>query len=543
MKNIFLNVLLFMLFGILLSGCLGGGSGSDPTPIPTPTPSTTITLGAGCSGDYCGSSGNNYTGNGIGIWHAKNSVASSAKLNVELSNVANREITIVFTNEGDANVVLPKINVDTSLNSIISDSVTEDDKKIVYSEKRLSNEELIRLYQQSLLSNEQPLKSIYAAVYNVNDEKEWIIEPYEKVEKRQATLIKQVSSDGRIINFWVENDEYKAGKITSTILSNVVNKFLYAYPKVVELAGEPWGDHKYPNEAIPSNQQLNIVFANFDKNNKPYGMAGYFFNLNNLIAPEYSARSNQALVVFVDTETFYLDGAAGFNAGLSSTLHELTHAINFYNRYIDITDPFDMFLEEFSAILTEDLFSSLIHDNSIYNQGISRYYLWLKNSSNFNIDFANWVYGDVNSYNTAGSFGAYLLRQHGVNFYKKLFQTHGNPSATTLLKNSLNILDKTIKNFDSKGLEGALQHWGAGISLLPPNQSPKGYGYPSLKQDGFELPYIDSESYRSTRKLPTSSPATLNAHAHFPFLRKTSQNIFKESFTVPRNVSVTVIVK
>jgi hypothetical protein len=544
-----------MFSSILLFGCFGGGAEPDPTPTPTPSPSTTITLGVDCSGNYCNSNGNSYVeGYGTGIWRAKNDVADSATLNVELSNVANKEITIVFTNEGDTDVTLPKINVNTFLYSTASNANTplystasndfiEASKKVIHFEKGFSNEELIKIYQRSLLSNEQPLKSIVAQAWSTDDTKEWLVlKPDNTIEKRKATLKKQsASSNGRTINFWVEDDEYQLDKITSGILNSIADKFLAVYPKIVDLAGEPWGPHGYINEAIPANQQLNIVFANFDKNKTPYGVVGYFYSINNAIGQEYSNQSNQALVLFVDTETIYLGGSTGLSISLSTTVHELTHAINFYQRKVIALDPFDTFLNELSAVLTEDLFSSQLHDS--FNNNLIRYQNWLSSSANYNKDFAKWASEDgTTNYNIAGSFGAYLLRQYGINFYKTLFKTSGNLSAADVKASSLYILDKAIKTYDGKGLGGALQRWGAGISLFR-YETPNSYGYPEYSDSGFYLQPFYGDEFSNIRKLPTSSPSVLSAHAHFPFLRKISQSTFKESFTVPRNVSVTVIVK
>jgi hypothetical protein len=182
--------------------------------------------------------------------------------------------------------------------------------------------------------------------------------------------------------------------------------------------------------------------------------------------------------------------------------------------------------------------------DSTFNDSKLRYQKWHSGTS-YRYDFADWeLSGDIN-YNIAGSFGAYLLRQYGVDFYKKLFATRSSPSmpAADSRAKSLNILDEALKSYGGISLGRALQRWGASIAMLPASTAPHGFGYPSKSSGGFEFEAFDGNSYKSYRKLPTSAPSSLFAHGHFPFLRQTSSYTYTETFTVPPKVSVSIIVK
>ena len=119
-------------------------------------------------------------------------------------------------------------------------------------------------------------------------------------------------------------------------------------------------------------------------------------------------------------------------------------------------------------------------------------------------------------------------------FYKTLLRTSSS---------STDAIDKAIKTYDSGGLAKALRNWGASIAMF--STAPKGFGYPARNNDnGFNLAAFDGNSYKSYRKLPTFSPATLAPRAHFPFLRQpTSSYTHNEQFKVPSGVGVSIVVK
>jgi hypothetical protein len=519
----------------------GGSSGGG-------TPSLLI---PDCSGTYCGSDTNAYTGNGIGVWYYKNSNTKSATLNVNLSNVANRDITIVFTNEGTSSAVMPNIWIDTALkNEIEIDAYNAGEYVDTFN--YIPNG--IREFNANPILQKTQLNRMIQApttkTWQVGNEQEWKIHDNATVyENRIATLIKKETlSGGRIVNMWVEKGEYGSGKTTEAMLNNIAQKLNDIIGSAVSLIGEPWGAHQYSN-LIPNSQPLNIVFVNFDRNDKAFGLMGYFYALNNYLKTGYPT-SNEALAIFIDTETLYKNNS-GTAYTISTIAHEFTHAIHFYQRNVIMDDGFDVFLNEMSAIMMEDITAKKI--DGTFNDVKFRYIDW-HNKTLYRYDFSKWLdfSGDDRSYDIAGSFGAFLLRQYGTDFYKTLFQTHSNLSIMDAdedkktRKRSLDILDRAIKQYDSGGgLLRNLRHWGASVAMFPYDASPKGFGYPRRYESGsgIEFEEFNGADYKQYRRLPTSSTYTIEPHGHFPFLRKTMNSTFTESFSVPPQMSVSVVVK
>jgi hypothetical protein len=441
-----------------------------------------------------------------------------------------KDITIVFTNEGSTQVALPSISIDKALKNEIHPY--EDDEE---SQEEIDTfnhiPDIIRdfepaefIEQSDISLNQLPL---YAKTQSVGNKYNWNVALGTPI--RSATLQKQTKVNGRTVNIWVEDNEYSSSKISSAKVNEISSSVGIIYASVVSIAGEPWGTHRYTN-VIDSDQPLDIVLVNFDNNKQPWGTVGYFWSRNNFKKSTYSD-SNEALAIFVDTETYYL-GSNGKSSTLSTIAHELTHAINFYQRNIltGNSNAYATFLEEMTAVMMEDVISSKIS----YNDVSGRYTYWLKTPL-YQQDFANWD-GEVSSYAVAGSFGAFLLRQYGIDFYKTLLRESGS---------SLNTLDAAIKKYNNDGLTKALRNWGASIAMFPAATAPKGFGYPARDNDnGFNFEAFDGSTYKQYRKLLTYSPSSLAPHAHFPFLRKpTASYTYNEQLKVPSGVSVSIVVK
>jgi hypothetical protein len=387
-----------------------------------------------------------------------------------------------------------------------------------------------------------------AKTWSVGNKNAWnIINEYDQNEKRNATLIKQQTVSGLTVNIWVEDSEYRSDRINATTINDISGHLNTIVSSVTSVAGKPWGSHIYSN-LIPASQPLNIVFVNYDNDDEAFGVLGYFYALNNFLNGNKIKNSNEALAIFVDTETIYLGSSKNGTKHIVSTIaHELTHAVHFYQRDVVMDDPFDTFLNEMSAIMMEDIVAKKL--DTEFNDSKLRYERWHNETmNNYKEDFAYWELNGDRNYNIAGSFGAYLLRQHGVEFYKKLFATRSDNSITDPHVKSLNILHKAIKPYNNKGLGQALQRWGASIAMFPANASPKGFGYPYKYSSGFEFDAFDGNEYKKFRKLPTEY-TSLAAHGHFPFLRKATDDednddsTYTETFTVPSKVSVSIVVQ
>ncbi len=298
---------------------------------------------------------------------------------------------------------------------------------------------------------------------------------------------------------------------------------------------------------------MDIVFVNFDRNNRPYGLLGYFWSLHNFLRdandPDLKY-SNQSLSFYMDSETLYLTKDAngnltdqGLKEQISTLGHELTHMINFYQRSVLMYESstgrdfsFDTFLEEMSAMMMED-WVSLRLDASFNTIRDGRFPEWLANAA-YNCDLTRWINETSNtcfSYNVSGSFGGFLLRQYGMGFYQNLLRNRDSTDSLAMLDNAIRSIDPAT------GLDSALVRWGTSIALLPATTSPVGYAYPEQLIAGYLLPALNGPDYIDDRILPRTVPTYLEGYAHFPLERHPVGASYSEVIPVPPGVTLSVV--
>lgn len=535
-----------LALGAVLAGC-GGGGGGGPS-----GPSSQLT--AACSGTACGAANaTTYSGQGVGVWSYTNTTQAEQQIPVALTNLGSKQVTLIYTNNGDASVPMPALTLTPPT------ATTATAQKSLSAAPATGNQipERIRNFKPRLTAADtqarQSIKPQAAAILPVGSQRSWFVETgSSKIETRQATLRRQASvptpTGTRTINVWLEDSEYDAAKVSDAMLDTLVQRFTSGsdavYPLITGLSGEPWGAHSYSN-LIDPDQPLDIVFVNFVPDRTPYGLLGYFWSLNNFKAdpadPDVKY-SNQSLSFYMDTETLYLDPAAGMTNQISTLSHEFVHMTNFYRRSVQLSKPgtdyaFDTFLEEMSAMMGEDIVAQRVTPgfNSIASGRVPS---WLSRSG-FNCDPAAWsadTAAPCFGYDVNGSLGAYLVRQYGVGFYKQLL-------SNTTSTDSLQVLGNAIQQAGGPTLPIAVQRWGANIALLPAD-SPSGFGWPARTEQGFTLAAINGSSLASSRVLPTTVPVNLNARGHFPFLRQPdAQGTYQEQLRVPAGSTLTAVVR
>ena len=535
-----------LALGAVLAGC-GGGGGGGPS-----GPSSQLT--AACSGTACGAANaTTYSGQGVGVWSYTNTTQAEQQIPVALTNLGSKQVTLIYTNNGDASVPMPALTLTPPA------ATTATAQKSLSAASATVNQipERIRNFKPRLTAADtqarQSIKPQAAAILPVGSQRSWFVQPGDsRIETRQATLRRQASvptpTGTRTINVWLEDSEYDAAKVSDAMLDTLVQRFTSGsdavYPLITGLSGEPWGAHSYGN-LIDPDQPLDIVFVNFVPDRTPYGLLGYFWSLNNFKAdpadPDVKY-SNQSLSFYMDTETLYLDPAAGMTNQISTLSHEFVHMTNFYRRSVQLSKPgtdyaFDTFLEEMSAMMGEDIVAQRVTPgfNSIASGRVPS---WLS-SSGFNCDPAAWsadTAAPCFGYDVNGSLGAYLVRQYGVGFYKQLL-------SNTTSTDSLQVLGNAIQQAGGPTLPVAVQRWGANIALLPA-ESPSGFGWPARTEQGFTLAAINGSSLASSRVLPNTVPVNLNARGHFPFLRQPdAQGTYQEQLRVPAGSTLTAVVR
>lgn len=546
-----LKALLPLFFSIALAGCGGGGGGhnSEPTPPPvtsapteplTPLPDTSG-VAPSCTG--CGALSNTaYSGSGVGIWHKKNTGTSPEDVEVAITGLASNTVTLIFTNETGAEVVMPSIPMlsATARPSVFSASASAPAPKAegltAVTAFNLSGwKSLIsspKIYSSFTLARAAPQLSV------IGDTRAF---KYHDGSSRVTTLGKQSTmADGVVVRFWVESSESSESKVSGAILEQLATAFTNpggAYDMLMDISGPLWGSHGYGELISGVEQPIDIVLLNFVKDNQPYGEVGYFHALNNFkksVLPD----SNESISLYLDTETTYLGGTSGIKLAKATLAHEGLHLANFYRRGVKQGPAYqyDTWLEEMTAMMMEDAAGSALEpsSNSIRDMRYPEYL----SSASYNCSLLDFTgFGDTcESYSVSGSFGGFLLRQMGVPFFKNLLNQSESGSEAAL--------QSAIRAFRPQSSLGEeLRKFAiAAIPALPSNGAPAGFDFPARIDGVYSIPVINAEAYKQYRVLPVTVPTTLKAYANFPVVRATVSGTFKETVRVPAGATLSVVI-
>jgi len=522
----------------LLASCGGGGGGEV---------SGSGVLSVAGSGAQCGASdAQTYRGSGVGVWRYDNSGSSSGtSVPITLNGVSGRTVTLVFTNVSDRDAGMASVSTSVADRPATASKVEapSDPDHLpgvnqIPAHIRDYQPPVDRASQPQASARQGPAAAVRAAVEG--DTREW---QDSGGTRFQATLARRwAATDGRWLNIWVQDGERSAAKVSEALLDSLKSRFSSnqdsLYPIVTDLAGAPWGA-TVGSGYIGADQDLHIVLSNITPDGKAWGVIGYFFSANAFLK-SYEGLSNEAVVLFLDTETMYLGGQAGRNTGYTTLAHEMTHMVNFYQRAartgVSPDNRFAVWLEETTALMMEDLASGrVVPGFNPLRDG--DYGNWLHQSQNCDY-IRGWdasVSSSCFSYPIAANYGGYLLRQYGTDFYRSLLRGTSSTDSFTLL-------DQAVRQAGGAGARPALRDWGAALALLPASP-PAGFGYPRRTQGGYDLPAINGPDYASLRTLPSSSPSTLKASGHFPVVRRPSGASYSETVAVPAGSALTVVVQ
>ncbi|WP_026262890.1 M30 family zinc metallopeptidase [Chitiniphilus shinanonensis] len=557
------TLLFTTLLSAVLLGCGGGGGGGGGGGDPGLPPTTGAALSVDCSGANCqATDAGTYAGSGVGLWRYTNTTNGQVNVPISIAGLNDRStVTLIYTNQGGMPVSLPAPPAADFAPTPRAAAVAAFAEDTADSRaNRIPS--MVRNFDAKARMGSAPSRALAsrrllaAAPHSaaVNDKRDWFISQNDNsITTRTATLQRKVTADdGRVVNIWVEDSEYGDSKFSAARVEQFAQRFAVGsqsvYSMVTRLAGQPWGPHSYPDLLIPANQELDIVFVNFDRNNRPYGMIGYFWSNNNFFVDpsvQYGEYSNESLSFYMDTETVYwAPGEEGVQIQLSTLGHELTHMINFYQRGVLMSDPnssafydFETFLEESTALMTEDIIG-LNLDPTFNSLRDASFADWLNSGLN-NCSYPDWN-GEPNtpcfSYSIAASFGGYLLRQYGIDFYKGLLR---NRSST----DSLVVLDDAIRQAGGPGFAEALRRWSTMAALLPATGVPAGFGLPLRQEQGFTLPAVNGPDFDFAVRWPTTRPSVLKPYALFPVRRAPANGVYKEVVPVPINTTLSVVIQ
>lgn len=527
----------------LLSACGGGGGGDESGGTGGNTkPATTQTQVVPACTNCAAVSGSQYAGQGVGIWQATNASAQPQDVPVYIQGLKGQSVTLVYTNDtesvaassssfsGASDVAnlppVPEIaGAPPSPHELVQEFNLSGYKSLDY-----------QLRGKAASSSTRSLmKSGPAASPNLNDSRTWThtdqsVHPLTLVAQRDA-------SDGMRFNIWVENGYFGDGKVTAATVGQVlenVTKSGGIYETLLSLGGPLWGPHNYEVWQLPGDRKwVDIVMLDFRVAGNQ--TAGYFWGLNNYLSSAASM-SNESLGVVLDAPT-----VANLSAKVtvSNVAHELAHMQNYYRRNVAATGlgTYEVWLEEMSAMMVEDVVSERLSPvfNSIQSGRMPTYL-----SGNYNCPMLNFTsyQSGCESYSVAGTFGAFLMRQHGQAFFKDLLSRPA-PSGSFALMDAVLKASSPASSFNQAFRSFAVSTG----AMVAPAAAPAGFGYPARQDADLALMALNPQDWAAYRSVPTQLPGRIAQFGSVPLVRPSSGSYYSEVVTVPAGVTLSVVVQ
>lgn len=545
----------------LVGGCGGGGdaeqdrggNGADtgttqpeqPGPAPAPAPVPLGGLKPDCLAPGCAAlAPDRYAGAGVGIWKVVNDTAAPVAVPLSVDGLSGQDVTLVFTNTTLSPQPMSPVPLTPgrrepaifrSLRQVANDSSVRHAPDLIREFNRVQGPALLRTSKPA-----PPRRSLRALALPPapGTTRTWSVH-VNSMETREATLVRTAERDGVTVNLWLEDGEAGPDKMSDAILDGVLARFFTdpgaIYRRATALAGAPWGTHPFADLIGPGGP-IDIVLVNFDHDQEPYGLMGYFWSYNNFQKGPSTPDSNESLSLYLDTETFYRSAnGIGLNTQYSTLAHEFMHMVNFYQRGVLLDNTFDTWMEELSALMLEDVLADgLTPGYSPIRDGRFPDYL---NQGAYNCSLLAWDDDSSSacfSYSIAGTFGGYLLRQYGIGFFRQLLRDNSSTD-------SIERLDSTIRRAGGPGMAEAVRRSALSAALLPAI-APGGFGLPERLEEGITLVPIDGTHYRADRVLPPSVPAELVPLGSFPVVRQAVRGTYAETVTVPPYTTLSVVI-
>ena len=487
-------------------------SGGNATATATVTVNSTSLLEVACSGASCGAvSPSQYSGAGIGTWRYVNVTASPVTIDVGISGVrAGLSALLLFSNGKATPTTLPAAGARASPPEAallpafpFEGDPAEQARDRAHTDMLELNRELAVRLQS--LPQEEPAAAagmgsrLQAPLPTpvVGETRTWYDNFVRASPVTYAGVVAKVVCSipgGRKAVFWVDPAATAAGNVTDADLAYFQATFCDAaggYGAVTALRGDAWGTTvaaDYPTIFIQDVgailQDVHVVFLNV-----PSGTAwgGYFYSLNNFLktySPPDFNYSNETLAFFVNARGIKTN--RGYYG--STLLHELTHMVNYYQRSLKKGASYDTWLEEMSAMMTEDVITPAVtpdHYAKIPDNRIRPYI-----GSGGAISLINWGTGvPTGNYALGGSLGAFLDRRYGLSIYTDMVNCAAAIS-------SYACVDSLIQAAGGVGYGDEFARLGATVfGLLPVTGPPGGYGFPAATAGAYSLAAVDLSSY------------------------------------------------
>ncbi len=530
---------------LLLAACGGGGGSSAPAAPAAPA----ISLQADCSG--CGAvNSTTYSGSGVGTWSYKNSSNTDLTFNINIDGVsAGKQVTLAFSNgTTQTAVTTPSTGVlaaplaeaqfapadKASVGPVPSSlNAAQDAHDADHSARMAQNKAVVgqlrAMRANSTGQGPQP-DATFASVLAPSFAPITTSAPANGSTRTWNDLgsgstvtlyLTSVQSScalpsGRNVVFWLDASSISGNLVTAADISAMSTAMCgtgAGFAQINTLLGDVWGAHKFPLDLIQDSpgllQNINIAIVNAPPS---AGWAGYFYSVNNFLktsSPPNNANSNQALVFFINSNQVKSDR----NYSISTLLHEATHMTNFYQRAVLRNTDHDTWLEETSAMMTEDIVvpTVLVGYNKIASYRLPGYL-----ATGGGVSYINWPNLSTSNYNMGGAFGAYLNRKYGLAVYQGLVTNCAD--SITISGLSYGCLDNLIRSNGGTGFADDFAHFGAAIfSALPVATAPVNYGFPAKQTGSYTLQAIDVSTMRTLRPAvatPLNAGYTATTHSY-----------------------------
>ncbi|WP_233164448.1 PKD domain-containing protein [Chromobacterium sp. ASV23] len=519
-------------------------------------------LVADCAGANCGAvDASTYSGNGIGTWRYTNTTSSDATIDINIAGVKpGNKATLVFTNGGTNMTSAPgtgNLASASALPSLGARAVITHEMmayqgtyagKMAMTEKnRQLAEQLIHLPAQTVAARAQAARMSARSRANaaIGDTRTWNDlwdnasnpVPYVTQANTQCTL-----PSGRNVVFWLDPNATKSGNVSSddmAAMKNAVCGSNGGFAQLNALLGDVWGTvpSKYTGSVIQDSpgalQDINIAIVNAPAST---GWAGYFYGANNYLSSVSGmSNSNQALLFFINAG----EVKNNRNYTIASLLHEATHMTNFYQRSIVRGTTHDTWLEETSAMLSEDVIAPALLGgyDTAYSVRIPGYL-----QTGGGVSYNQWSTLSSGSYSLGGAFGAFLNRRYGLAIYKQLI-TSCNDGDSYGIDSSYNCLDKLITSNGGSGLADEYARFGASIfATLPATNLPNGYGFPTKTDGAYQFAAFDLTKYQTTS--PQSLFGIFQSMSHSYQVDNINGNSYsRKGVKIPANTSMILVVR
>lgn len=564
MKPSAMKYLLVPLFCWALASCGGGGDGPAPAAVQPPL----AALAPDCAGAPCAAvDATTYAGSGIGVWRYQNSSGGPARVDISISGVAAGQVaTLVFSNGSEAAASAPgpgSFAAPMSASPLLADisamagaagaAPSQADGHLQMLERnRAVSVGLIRAGAGASAAGQPggrlsalPRLSFTPAV---GTSRSWT-DNFPATPVAYPTSLQSVcaSPSGRNVLWWVDPGIVASGKFTASGWLAALGTLQTAYcgnagglARLTALLGDVWGPAAagFGNviQDTAALQDINVVLLNVPASS---GWAGYFFSGNNLLKSSF-ASSNEALAFFINADQVKAD----LNFASSALLHESTHMVNFYQRSLARGVIHDTWLEETSAMMTEDIVVPAVLGG--YNQVLGgRLPAYLGTGGN--VSYINWptLASSVPNYAIGGAFGAFLNRRHGLAIYQQLVTSCSDGVAANAALTSYACLDGLIKAGGGGGFSEEFARFGATVfGQLPATGAPAAYGYPATTAGAYTLQARDLSALARVSAAPLTAGYAATSHTYLRDTVAAGKTAYVRSgVTVPANTTLTLVIQ